>query len=143
MAVEHRNPLPEGRYWVMLIGKLQIEKFDEWLKRTREFTDVISSELDPGGINPFFPTGRSPFEPEPPSQFVVFDVLFSDLVKWEGPGLPNIVRANEDVTSRQDVEQSPIVDEPSVTLGKFFTGFGDATTVVLVLGALYLLSKDR
>lgn len=137
MALERRNPLPEGRYWIMLIGNFQIEKFDEWLKRHKDLVGVVSSELDPGGTTFFGPS-----KPEPPTQFVVFDVDFDDVVRWEGPGFPNIVRAGEDVTSRQDVEDVPIVDDPTTTLATFFDGLDESVPILIAVGlAIYFSSK--
>lgn len=126
MAVERENPLPAGRYSVTLLGNLQIEVFDEWLRRNHEFVLVRQSELDP--------------ESKPVTSFVVFDVDQPAVVRWEGPGFPNIVKSGETPTL-DEFEQTPETPEPLDQLASFFESVRPAMPVLLLLGVAYLWSK--
>lgn len=127
MALERTNPLPAGRYSVTLLGNLQIEKFDEWLRRNREFVSVRGSELDQSA--------------KPVTAFIVFDVDFSDVVRWEGPGFPSIVPGDE-IPSRSETEQSPQVAEPAEQLSSFFDGAKPLVPFLLLFAVAYLWNKE-
>lgn len=127
MALERTNPLPEGRYSVTLLGNLQIERFDEWLRRHRDFVSVRGSELDQSA--------------KPVTAFIVFDVDFPDVVRWEGPGFPSIVPGNA-IPSRSETEQSPQVAEPAEQLSDFLAPIRPALPVVLLLVVAYLWNKE-
>lgn len=130
MAVERSALLPEGRYAVTLLGNLQIERFDEWLRRHRDFVSPRSSDLDQ--------------EAKPVSAFIVFDVDVSDVVRWEGPGFPTIVESGTTgpIPSREDFEQTPEVLEPAEQLSSFFDSVRPALPVLLLLAVAFLWNKE-
>lgn len=137
---ERRNPLPVGRYWTMRIGQKQIEDFDAWLATHRRLKAlrVVASDFDPGG--PFLKTN-------PPTAFVVWEVLVPRAVVWQGPGLPD--KSPPHVTSREDVEKGPVILEPAERAAEAareavsaVTRGGETFTVLLfVVAVAYLLSK--
>lgn len=99
--------LESGRWWAVVFEP-QWEKFHEWLKRSKGFVEVVSSELQDA-------TSQSPR-----SEFVVFDVPVSNLVRWEGPGSATLDSTGQ-VTSIEEVEQSPEVADPIEELGEVLT----------------------
>jgi hypothetical protein len=142
MAVERRNPLPIGRYWVDILDTPRAKTsriffFDAWLAQHRNEVKVIKKEekgttlwsLDYTGIR---------------DNWYLFDVVKP--VEWprdKGFGFPSIVQSPTapnapPVTSSADTVQRP----PVATATDMFADlFADAKTVALVLGALYLMSR--
>lgn len=106
MALERRNPLPRGRYWVDVFdlvsthpatdGENMQAAFRNWLARNADTVRVESTQS---------------FDTEPARDFYIFRVL--DPVSWEGPGFPEIatdgVQSSADTTQRPDPEQDPLV----------------------------------
>ena len=128
-ALERRNPLPPGRYWIDVFEQ-HSAAFAAWLGRQAGKVRVESTErfaANAGG---------------PAREFVLFQVL--EGVPWEGPGLPTIADAG--VRSSADtVERPPPAQGPIDALTEDVRQAADATrTVVLVAagaGGLYLLFK--
>lgn len=98
MAVERRNPLPPGRYWVTL-EPLDFDAFAEWKDSTKRVRLEASELHDAEG-------GRPAFE------FDVFRVVDGPVAyPFEKFGAPNI--AGEEINSFSDVVQAPDVHEPT------------------------------
>jgi hypothetical protein len=91
MAIERRNPLPPGRYWVDTFEPKRTD-FRVWLDKNAEYVHVENRKeyLDP------------------PGTWYLFSV--SEPVHWDGPGLPTI--ATEEIQSHEDTAQKP-PPEPS------------------------------
>lgn len=134
---ERRNPLPVGRYWTMRQGAEDIAAFDVWLSvhRKMKALRVVASDFDKGG--PFLKTN-------PPSAFVVFEVLVPNVVVWQGPGLPD--KSPPHVTSRSDVEKGPVILEPAeraadAVASAVTRGSESFTTLLFVAAVVFLLAK--
>lgn len=129
LGLEHRNPLPKGRYWVFRIGGDDIVRFDAWLRTWSipKLVRVVSTELDE--------------DADPIVEFVVFEVTADGAVVWDQPGLPD--RSPPNVTSAADVIQAPNVDSGLDKLSKAFESSGETIPLLLFgLGVWYLLTKD-
>lgn len=88
MAVEKRNPLPPGRYWVDVFDRDRAA-FREWLDSYSGVVVVLSTEsydANAGG---------------PARDWYLFHV--HGHVAWNGPGYPTI--ADAQVTSSRDTQQ--------------------------------------
>ena len=89
-AIERRNPLPIGRYWVDVFDSKE-SAFQNWLKAHKAEVQVISAET---------------FEPVDNYEGRVWRLFkVTAPVQWEGPGLPTI--AGPDVNSSADTGQRP------------------------------------
>lgn len=136
LGLERKNPLPKGRYWVFRVGARQIVDFDAWLKKNRPLVKLVATDLDTQGA-------------EPQNSFNVFEVAVDNEVVWEGPGLPD--RSPPHVTSRQDVENAPVVLEPAEQVTEAGRKVADAVTrgaesftlLLFAAGILYLLSTTK
>lgn len=85
MAIERRNPLPVGHYWVHVEAG-DSQAFNSWLMASGDAVQVVASQAPRDGW-----------------EWVRFDVRRP--VVWLGPGYPTITR--EGVT-----RESQVVDEP-------------------------------
>lgn len=99
MSVQRQvSPIPEGRYWLMVSGPLNVSDFDAWTRDMSGAVVVESSELSQDGGSLFVifrvPAGRAPF---------------LDSAKF---GFPN--DAPPSVRTAQDVEQVPHAPEPGL-----------------------------
>lgn len=89
-AIERRNPLPVGRYWVDVFTSKEAA-FQNWLRAHKAEVQVISAET---------------FEPIDDYEGRVWRLFKTTApVPWEGPGLPTI--AGPDVNSSADTAQRP------------------------------------
>jgi hypothetical protein len=91
-ALERRNPLPPGRYWIDLFEKDSAA----WLAwRARNGVKIEVTEH---------------FNSSPPRDFIIFRT--DTPVPWEGPGYPTIagatVKASEDTGQRPPPTKDPI-----------------------------------
>jgi hypothetical protein len=127
VAVERRNPLPVGRYWIDLFGdKRQV--FTDWQRQNRDTVKVRETEDHP--------------DESPPHTFFIFEVLGPDASGQLGAphfpdelGFPNIATA--DIQSEQDTVSKPDVEQPSgqaIATGSIVFG-------ALLLWALFESSK--
>lgn len=100
-AVERRNPLPPGRYWIDVFGT-DIELFDMWLKGNGAigFVDVLSTEFfdEKPAVPPFL-------ESRPARNWILFRVNAHTPFNQTEFGFPTI--AGEDVSSSSDTVQRP------------------------------------
>jgi len=143
MALERRNPLPAGRYWINVIG----DKFfimEGWLKAVAPFVHVENQHLTPAtGFDPTSgPFGHSgpPLLPGPDvianstPQIMWYLFTTSKALPWVGPvlGFPNIAPGS--VTSEADTVDRPPV--PKGPLDDFFKNLPSGEG----LGSLALLA---
>jgi hypothetical protein len=135
-AIERRNPLPPGRYWVDVFASKEAA-FQNWLKAHKAEVQVISSET---------------FEPIDDYEGRVWRLFKTTApVPWEGPGLPTI--AGADVNSSADTAQRPppekdLLDTIDVPLyysrAKTALWIAGAVAVVAVGGAIiYYMPRRR
>jgi len=122
------SPIPPGRYWITVLGRDNMADFDAWIRDMHGAVKIETSSLDQ--------------EANPPVQFLIFNVP-AGRMPFLNPhqfGFPSFAPPN--VTSIQDVEQSPPVpgtlDRLEQAAGKV-TEFG--TEAVLLVLAVLLLSK--
>lgn len=122
------SPIPPGRYWITVLGRDNMADFDAWLRDMHGAAQVEASSLDQ--------------EANPPVQFVIFNVPagrmpFLNAFQF---GFPSFAPPN--VTSIQDVEQSPVVPGTLDRLEQAAGKAGElATDAVLLVLALLLLTK--
>ena len=118
MAVERRNPLPAGHYWLDLDAETA-KSFDAWALEHGASVEVTETDPDSGRV------------------FYVFKT--SAEAPWDAKvmGFPEIVREGETVTGSGDVIQRP-APEPSgeerlhsyMALAALGAGLGLATYLV-------------
>jgi len=95
MALERRNPLPPGLYWVDVHGDDKIHAFNKWVKQDSIRVRKVRATEDPTGQ---WPSGN----------WYLFEVLAP--TQWDGPGLPTIAE-NLDLEA-EDTVQRPAPEEP-------------------------------
>lgn len=121
MAIERRNPLPAGRYWVDVPAS-KLPAFQSWL--TAHSGEVITRQT----------------EESPETAWYLFDVKAP--VPWEGPGFPTIagdVQGKDDTANGARTE-GEIRDEMIDELPKVSLGVGGVAVGILgTLGLLYFL----
>lgn len=122
------SPIPPGRYWITVLGRDNMADFDAWIRDMHGAVRIEAASLDQ--------------QADPPVQFVIFNVP-AGRMPFLNPhqfGFPSFAPPN--VTSIQDVEQSPVVpgtlDRLEAAAGKVGE-FG--TEAVLLVLAVLLLSK--
>ena len=122
------SPIPPGRYWITVLGRDNMADFDAWLRDMHGAAQVEASSLDQ--------------EANPPVQFVIFNVP-AGRMPFLNPhqfGFPSFAPPN--VTSIQDVEQSPVVPGTLDRLEQAAGKAGElASEAVLLVLALLLLTK--
>jgi hypothetical protein len=125
MALERRNPLPMGRYWVDIQAKY-VPEFDAFLRTVSRGIMVFETKER---VDPFHTTGGN--------TGYLFEVK-DPLVYWDHTkfGYPTIATG---ITSLDDTGQvptpEPLIPPDLLSAGE---GFGKAA---LILGALWLLSQ--
>lgn len=102
-AVERRNPLPPGRYWVDVFWSKR-GAFTAWLSKNAASIKVVNVESYPGDMDAGYEA----------REWYLFQVLSP--VAWEGPGLPTV--AGSGVTTSDDTVQKPPPESPGDYLPK-------------------------
>lgn len=109
MALERRNPLPPGVYWVDIIRDKRAPLFVQWLKDNSDIVKVRKT-VDDLGDAWLAAAGGSP----PPVWFL-FEVLPGRPLIWHAPqwGFPNIAEKGtqtdkSDTVSRPEPEKDPL-----------------------------------
>ena len=137
MALERRNPVPAGRYWVDVFdqtsthpatkGQNTQTAFRDWLRRNAATVKIDSTQS---------------FDTKPARDFYIFRVTAPTL--WEGPGFPEVapaaVQSSADTVQRPDPEKDPL-DQ----LGDALDDVGGATSSLILAvavgaGALLLVN---
>ncbi len=75
MALERRNPLPQGQYLISQYGADKIRAFESWLKANASAVKMLKTQV------------ADPRDYADAGQWWYFE---TNGVKWEGPGLPDI-----------------------------------------------------
>ena len=122
------SPIPPGRYWITVLGRDNMADFDAWIRDMHGAVQIETASLDQ--------------QASPPVQFLIFRVP-EGRMPFLNPhqfGFPSFAPPN--VTSIQDVEQSPVVPGTLDRLEQAADRAGDfATQGVLLVLALLLLTK--
>lgn len=122
------SPIPPGRYWITVLGRDNMADFDAWIRDMHGAVQIEAASLDQ--------------QANPPVQFVIFNVP-AGRMPFLNPhqfGFPSFAPPN--VTSIQDVEQSPVVPGTLDRLEQAAGKAGElASEAVLLVLALLLLSK--
>lgn len=145
MALERRNPLPPGKYWIdQFEAKGGILRFDAWLRRESKTVRVLQREEHPADLtaawDPIFHPGEGGSVARKLRVWYLFEVLKPTLFE-KGLGLPTIVPTSTQappVTKSDDTVTKPKVEEPRDVFARLA---GDAKTILLVGGLLYLLTR--
>jgi hypothetical protein len=122
------SPIPPGRYWITVLGRDNMADFDAWIRDMHGAVQIETASLDQ--------------QADPPVQFLIFRVPAGRMpfLNAHQFGFPSF--AGPEVTSIQDVEQSPVVPGTLDRLEQAAGKAGElATDAVLLVLALLLLSK--
>lgn len=122
-AIERRNPLPVGKYWVDVFRK-DLSAFEAWGRKNSVKLKVRTIE--------HFPNDDDALTRD----WILFDVLAP--VPWEGPGLPTIADAS--VTSSSDTADRPpptpgAIDQMQGMLDQATHEIGDALRTGVIVSA--------
>lgn len=122
MAIERRNPVPPGKYWVDVFEP-HIADFRTWLSSNSESVSVDKTEN-------YLADGDNPAH-----NWYLFTVHTD--IKWEGPGLPTI--ADENVHASTDTSEKP-PPEPSglETIEAGIEKAGNFLIIGALVGAAYV-----
>lgn len=140
MAIERRNPLPKGRYWVDIIDRTgEVLAFEIWLMKNADKLKLLKRE-DKGTTT--FSTDYSGVR----YSFFLFDVL--DPVEWprgKGWGFPSIAQSEFQPTApkiekSEDTGSRPKVPGPFETLTE---ALSDAKTLALIALAIYAYTQSN
>lgn len=134
MAIQRKNPLPIGRYWVDIVATqsypgIQLY-FYSWLRQNREAVNVVQKE--------HFGALWNALERD----WYLFDV--TKPVKWDttkGFGLPTIVQLGANptiVVKPEDTVQKPDPEGPMDIINDFLA---DAKSVLLIGALLWLFTQ--
>jgi len=119
-AVERKNPLPAGRYWVDVFAK-DSDAFGAWLNSNKATVQVRTTEH---------------FDSDPVRDWYLFEV--SVPTPWQGPGFPTI--AGPHVTSSSDTAQRPDpVPSVATQVEKELADLKSATRTATWIGAAVLV----
>lgn len=100
MAIERRNPLPAGDYWLDLFKFEQDDqwaRFDRWLSENRGKAGIITVEDND--------------DAEPPHRWVKFRVKGPELPPQPGLGFPTIITQDKPINTSDDTVQKPDVED--------------------------------
>ena len=138
MAVERRDPLPPGRYWIYVLED-ELEDWDEWARDHSGAVHVVASERQ---------TTLSPYTPavmatrpdgsiimDAAGAWILFDVMAP--TPWVGFGFPTIV-TDPTITRSEQIVQAPAPD-PDDQLAKDV--WDEVKGLVLLAGGIYLLGS--
>jgi hypothetical protein len=145
MALERRNPVPIGRYWVDVFDQVSTHPatkgqntqtaFRDWLRRN---ASTVKSE------------STQSFDSKPARDFYIFRVTAP--TPWEGPGFPEVapaaVQSSADTAQRPDPEKDPL-DQLGDALGSASSTWSGLVLAVgvgaaaLVLVNVWAASRGR
>ncbi len=135
MAVERREPLPPGRYWIYILED-ELGDWDEWARAHSATVRVVATERKTA-----LPSHAPAVMVTRPDLSIIMDaagawVLFDVLTPtpWIGFGFPTIV-TDRSITQSSHVEQAPD-PEPDDQLASDL--WGEVKGLVLLAGGIYL-----
>lgn len=135
MAIERRDPLPVGRYWIYVLED-ELDGWDEWAREHSTSVRVVATERKKK-----LPEFRPAIFSTRPDLSIILDeagawILFDVLspTPWVGFGLPTIV-TDMSITQSSQVEQAPD-PVPDDQLAKDV--WDEVKGLVLLAGGIYL-----
>lgn len=136
MAVERRDPVPPGRYWIFL-KKEEMSVWADWTKLHSGAVKVVASETQfvtpEGFIWAATPTGD--IIKDAHGEWVLFDVVAP--VPWVGFGFPTIV-TDPTIRSSTDVITAPAPEADKYVVEEITKAL---QTLIFWGGAIYLGGK--
>jgi hypothetical protein len=122
MAIERRNPLPVGKYWVDVFEP-HIPDFRMWLDKHEDSIKIEKQEN--------FPFADGPY---PPHNWYLFSVLSE--TPWEGPGFPDI--ATEERESKDTADRGPAEKSGLESIEETVEKAGNFLIIGALVGAAYV-----
>jgi hypothetical protein len=136
MALERRNPLPVGVYWIDIF-EADMGPFRDWIAKNKGTVRVISTES-------FEESSWHDFGSYPARDWYLFEV--TSPVAWEGPGFPTIAKSKtltaSDTSQRPPPPKGP-VEQLEEAAGAAKTGGAIIIGGALVLGGLLFWNATR
>lgn len=138
-AIERRNPLPVGTYWIDVFEK-DFVSFDAWLKAMTvpKFVKVLAVEdvAKDDSLLLSAATLGVLGSPRVIQRWYLFRVDVPNVVFWQGPGIPTI--ATPDVHTASDTVQRPNVSDMTLSelLGVKLPDVVNTWTVPVTVGIL-------
>jgi hypothetical protein len=132
VAIERRDPVPPGRYWIYL-KKEELSHWEEWLRINAGKVSVVASETQtqtPEGLL-WATTPTGDIIKNAVGEWILFDVKVP--VPWVGFGFPTIV-TDPNVRSTTDVMTAP-EPEPEKYL------IEEIRNLLLLAGGIYLVGS--
>lgn len=129
MALERRQPLPPGRYWIDVVGKPGDLIFKGWALAFRDHVHFESEDLTPE-LGPVVPSPGAPVV-RPQVHWYLFNT--DTPLVWLGPSLGFPTIATPDIHTKADTAKRPAV-EPGFFDGFSFDGLG---AYLLIAGLVY------
>lgn len=109
-AIERRDPLPVGSYWVDAVGEEQIKQFEDWIAANVGVAGIVTSEQTNDSPKAFWYLFKVTGGPN--GQFLPI---------WSGPGRPNIaepgVKQSSDTVREPDISNMGFLDLIGITPG--------------------------
>jgi len=148
VALERRDPLPPGRYWIFL-KKDESERWRKWVDESPVVPRYSESMSALGRAPAVFQT-RWDLDPimQHVGDYVVFDVIRP--TPWIGFGYPTIVSQGEITASTPLPSTTDVIQAPAPAEGDFNPLgelFGEVKTLVFVGAGIWLatmlLSRKR
>lgn len=137
MAIERRDPLPPGRYWVFLY-LAELETWQAWVSRNFPRVTVRASELQT--VTPDNPlwgvTPSGAIIKDPAGEVVLFDV--AEPVPWIGIGFPTIVKQTGQTPEAIRQAMTEVASTPEPAEGVIAKTMRELGGVIFMGGALYL-----
>lgn len=136
MALERRDPVPAGRYYIY-INADESETWNAWVESSGGRVKPIAIEAQT--ISPDSPvwatTPTGGIIKEHVGDWILFDV--TEPVPWVKLGLPTIV-TDPKVRSTVDVYQAPVIDTEHGPLDELAAAIGMLTTLATIGGAIVI-----
>ena len=131
MALERKNPLPLGVYWIDIFSK-DMKSFRAWIAKNKGKVRVLKTESFPMSGTWNYPA----------RDWYLFETTAP--VAWEGPGFPDIAKNRKLIASDTSVRPPPPkgpVEQLEEAVGTAKTGAAVLIGSALALGALILLTR--
>jgi len=148
MAVQRKNPVPPGKYWVDMFDTIGpgggILGFDAWLRRNDDKVKLLKRE-EHGATFAWDPFSGEPATGSRRRVWYLFQV--QQPVAWtKGWGFPTIVSTGDNPSppnkpepqTSDDTVQKPTIPGPMEQLSEMFS---DAKTVLVIIAAVWLFTQ--
>jgi hypothetical protein len=127
MALERKNPLPPGVYWIDVIGKHQSDAWWEWIGQNKSVK--VLKRVDRGYHDVWHLFEVTDPVPRWPTEALL--------------GLPTIATSGDKTTEKSTV-QRPAVQTTSELVDSWTAGLGKGIgQTILILGLFYLITNRK